>query len=78
VDIQLSPRRLLTYHDNGGYDLTVNMPDQGKHEVTRYRITDASSFAVVDRTVQSGSVIRLRAAMPPPGIEFIVIEAQRI
>jgi len=75
MDITLSPRRSLTYHDNGGYDLTVTMPDSGKHEVTRYRITDASNFAVVDRSVQNGPVVHLNAALPPPGIEFIVIAA---
>jgi xylan 1,4-beta-xylosidase len=75
MDITLSPRRSLTYHDNGGYDLTVTLPDQGKHEVTRYRITDALDFTVIDSSVQSGSVVHLKAALPPPGIEFIVITA---
>jgi xylan 1,4-beta-xylosidase len=75
MDITLSPRRSLTYHDNGGYDLTVTMPDSGRHEVTRYRITEASNFTVVDRSVQSGPMVHLKAALPPPGIEFIVITA---
>jgi len=77
MDIQLLPRRSLNYSDNGGYDLTVNLPGRGKHEVTRYRISDSSNFAVVDRSVQSGSAIHLRAALPPPGIEFIVINTPR-
>ena len=37
MDITLPPRRSLTYHDNGGYDLAVNVP-AGKYQVTRYRI----------------------------------------
>jgi xylan 1,4-beta-xylosidase len=77
MDIELLPRRSLTYHDNGGYDLTVHVPGRGKREVSRYRITDSSNFALVDQTVQTGSDIHLRAALPPPGIEFIVITAPR-
>jgi xylan 1,4-beta-xylosidase len=76
MDIQLLPRRSLTYHDNGGYDLTVNLPGPGKHEVKRYRITDSSNFVLVDQSVQTGSTINLRAVLPPPGIEFIVITAR--
>jgi hypothetical protein len=55
--------------------LTVNLPGRGKHEVTRYRITDSSNFALVDRSVQTGSALHLRAVLPPPGIEFIVVTA---
>jgi xylan 1,4-beta-xylosidase len=75
MDIQLLPRRTYTYHDNGGYDLTVNLPGPGKREVKRYRITDSSNFALVDQSVQTGRAIHLQAALPPPGIEFIVISA---
>jgi hypothetical protein len=75
MDIQLLPRRTLTYHDNGGYDLTVNVSGRGKYQVKRYRITDSSNYALVDQSEQSGPAIHLRAALPPPGIEFIVITA---
>lgn len=75
MDIQLLPRRSYAYHDNGGYDLTVNLPGPGKREVKRYRITDSSNFALVDQSVQTGAAIHLQAALPPPGIEFIVITA---
>jgi hypothetical protein len=75
MDIRLSPRRTFTYHDNGGYDLTVNLAGPAKREVKRYRITDASNFALVDQSVQTGPAVHLQAALPPPGIEFIVITA---
>jgi xylan 1,4-beta-xylosidase len=77
MDIQLLPRRTITYHDNGGYDLTVNLPGPGKYDVKRYRITDSSNFALVDQSEQAGPAIHLRAGLPPPGIEFIVITAPR-
>ncbi|MGO9934474.1 MAG: GH39 family glycosyl hydrolase [Steroidobacteraceae bacterium] len=73
MDIQLLPRRTYTYRDNGGYDLTVKLPGPGKREVKRYRITDSANFALVDQSIQSGPAIHLQAALPPPGIEFIVI-----
>jgi xylan 1,4-beta-xylosidase len=75
MDIQLLPRRTFTYHDNGGYDLTVNLAGRGKRDVKRYRITDAANFALVDQSVQTGPAVHLQAELPPPGIEFIVITA---
>jgi hypothetical protein len=43
--------------------------------VKRYRISDSSNFALVDQTTQTGPSIHLQAALPPPGIELIVITA---
>jgi xylan 1,4-beta-xylosidase len=73
MDIQLLARRTYTYHDNGGYDLTINLPGSGKREVKRYRITDSANFTLIDESIQSGQVIHLQAALPPPGIELIAI-----
>jgi xylan 1,4-beta-xylosidase len=77
MDIQLLPRRTITYRDNGGYDLTVNLPSREKYEVKRYRITDSSNFVLVDQNEAAGPSVHLRAALPAPGIEFIVITAPR-
>jgi hypothetical protein len=55
--------------------LTVNVSGRGKYQVKRYRITDSSNYALVDQSEQSGPAIHLRAALPAPGIEFIVITA---
>jgi hypothetical protein len=74
-DTTLPERRALEYHDNGGYDATINMPTSGKYLVKRYRISDSSNFALVDQTTQTGPSIHLQAALPPPGIELIVISA---
>jgi hypothetical protein len=43
--------------------------------VKRYRINESSNFAVVDQSTQTGASIHLQAALPPPGIELIVISA---
>ena len=71
--MRLPERRTLQYHDNGGYDATINLPTPGKYRVKRYRINDSSNFALVDQSTQIGPSIHLQAALPPPGVELIVI-----
>jgi xylan 1,4-beta-xylosidase len=70
---QLPAQRTLAYHDNGGYDATINLPSSVRYRVMRYRISEAANFELVDQTVQKGPVLHLQAALAPPGIEFIVI-----
>jgi len=74
-DTTLPERRALQYHDNGGYDATINLPAPGKYQVKRYRINDSSNFVLVDQSTQIGPSIHLQAALPPPGVELIVISA---
>jgi xylan 1,4-beta-xylosidase len=75
MDITLPPRRSLSYHDNGGYDLVVAVP-AGRYPVTRYRISDTQNFTQVDQTSQSGPQLRLQSPLPAAGIEFIKIVSQ--
>jgi xylan 1,4-beta-xylosidase len=74
-DTTLPERRTLQYHDNGGYDATINLPAAGKYQVKRYRISESSNFALVDQSLKIGPSIHLQAALPPPGVELIVITA---
>jgi hypothetical protein len=75
-DTTLPERRALQYSSNGGYDATVNLPTPGKYQVKRYRISDSSNLALLDQRIETGPSIRLQAALPPPGIELIVISAK--
>jgi xylan 1,4-beta-xylosidase len=75
MDVTLPPRRSLTYHDNGGYDLSVAVP-AGRYQVTRYRISDSQNFTQIDQASQSGTQLRLHSALPAPGIEFVKIVLQ--
>lgn len=75
MDITLAARRSLIYHDNGGYELAVQVP-VGKYQLTRFRISDSENFVQVDQTTQTGPLLHLRADMGPPAIEFIKIQAQ--
>jgi xylan 1,4-beta-xylosidase len=74
-DTTLPERRVLQYHDNGGYDATISLP-AGKFQVKRYRISDSSNFALTGQSVETGPNIRLQAALPPPAVELIVISAK--
>ena len=73
MDVTLPARRAIAYHQNGGYDLTVELAD-GMYKVTRYRISEDKNFALVDQSRVSGPKLRLQAPLPAPGIEFIKIE----
>jgi xylan 1,4-beta-xylosidase len=75
MDITLPARRSPVYHDNGGYDLTVQVP-AGRYQLTRFRITDRDNFVQVDKTMQDGPLLHLTATFASPSIEFIKIRAQ--
>jgi len=74
-DTTLPERRVLQYHDNGGYDATISVP-AGRYQVKRYRISDSNNFVLTEQSVESGPTVRLQAAMPPPAVELIVLSAR--
>ena len=74
-EVKLLQRRSVTYRDNAGYDLTVDhLPERGVYSVERYRISASNDFTLVDSSEQRGPNIRLHAALPPPGIELVVLK----
>jgi xylan 1,4-beta-xylosidase len=75
-DTTLPERRALQYSNNEAYDATIEAPASGKYLVKRYRINDAGNLALLDQRSETGPSIRVRAALPPPGIELIAISAQ--
>jgi xylan 1,4-beta-xylosidase len=58
---------------SGGYSATITLPTAKKYQVKKYRITDSQNFILVDQSTQAGPTLHLKAELPPPGIEFIVI-----
>jgi xylan 1,4-beta-xylosidase len=74
-DTSLPERRSVQYHDNAGYDAEINLPSSGKYKIKRYRIDERSNFTLVDQSIQTGPSVHLRASLPPPGVELIVIGA---
>jgi hypothetical protein len=75
MDITLLPRRALEYKNNGGYDLSVHVPE-GKYRVTRYRIDATHNFVELDQVMLEGPQLRLQAVLPPPSIELVKITLQ--
>jgi len=75
MDITLPPRRSLTYSNNQGYDLSIQVP-VGRYLITRFRITDSQNFVQVDQSVQSGPQLHLMALLSAPGIEFLKVVLQ--
>ena len=75
MDITLPPRRALTYSDDQGYNLSIQVP-VGSYLITRYRITDSQNFVQVDQSVQAGPQLHFVASLPAPGIEFLRVALQ--
>ncbi len=74
-EVALLERRRVTYGDDRGYDLTVAHLEAGqRYTIERYRISAAHGFGLIGRSVQTGGTVHLRARLPPPGIELIVIK----
>jgi xylan 1,4-beta-xylosidase len=72
--VDLLERRSITYASNGGYDLTIdNLPPGQAYDVERYRISAHSDLSLVDTSIGTGPSIHLYAALPPPGIELVVL-----
>ena len=75
-DVRLLARRSISYHNNAGYDLTVeHLPTNHRYSVERCRISAAEDFTSLGTTVHSELPIRLREELPPPGIELVTIRA---
>ena len=73
-DVHLLARRDVTYHDNAGFDLTVeHLPPGQGYVVERCRITDRDNFKLDSTAVAPGQPVRLKEALPPPGVELITV-----
>jgi hypothetical protein len=74
-EVKLLQRRSVTYRNNAGYALTLdNLPADKTYRIQRYRISASSDLSLSESAEQRGPEIRLHAALPPPGIELIVLE----
>ena len=71
----LPPRTNIQYKNNRGFHLTVEGLPWGKAAFTvqRYRLTAQEAFAMQEST-GSGGRFELTDALPPPGLELIVLK----
>jgi hypothetical protein len=72
----LAHRTDIVYRDNAGYELTVNhLPwGNGKFVMRRYRLDKTRNMEMVEEKHGAGDMVKLQSAMPPEGMELIVLE----
>jgi hypothetical protein len=76
VSMNLPPRRThAVQKNNGGYDLRVTGLPWGKsrYRVERYRVDATHDLSLIDEVAGGGTTAHVAAALPPPGIDLIVI-----
>ena len=75
-DVTLLPRRDVSYHDNGGFDLTIeHLPQDRAYEVEQCSITRKDDFKPTRTVVAPGGAVHLRTALPPPAVELVTVRA---
>jgi hypothetical protein len=75
-DVTLLPRRTIDYHDNGGFDLTVqHLASDRSYVMERCRITETDDFHPVRKVIAAGAAVHFTEQLPPPGVELITLRA---
>lgn len=75
----LPARPDISYHDNRGYNLTVNNLPWGSaaFSVKRYRISKTENFEVVEQASGQGGTLNLSNPLAPDAVELIVLHTNR-
>jgi hypothetical protein len=73
---ELPQRKGIVYHDNTGYNLTVNDLPWGKNPFTvkRYRISKTQNLELVEEKSGSGGILKLSNPFPTDTVELIVLQ----
>jgi hypothetical protein len=75
-DVSLLSRRDVDYHDNGGFDLTVqHLPTGRSYVIERCRITAQDDFKPVSTMIAPEAAIHITETLPPPAVELITVRA---
>ena len=75
--IKFLPRRTdIVYHDNAGYNLTIDNLPWGKKPfgIKRYRITKTQNMDLVEETTSHGESLKLSRDLAPDAVELIVLQ----
>jgi xylan 1,4-beta-xylosidase len=73
-DVTLLSRRNIDYHDNGGFDLTVqHLPADRSYVIERCRITARDDFKPIRTVTAPGAAVHLTETLPPPAVELITV-----
>jgi hypothetical protein len=76
-EVGLLKRRSVSYRPESEYELLIEHLASARYSIERYRISATRGLAQVERTTQTGPTLRLRASLPAPAVELIVIKAPR-
>lgn len=72
--VTLLERSRLECRPVSGYDLKIeHLAPGARYEIERDQISAAHTLSAVERTIQRGPILHLRAALPDPGVELVVI-----
>jgi xylan 1,4-beta-xylosidase len=75
-DVSLLARRDINYHDNGGFDLTIeHLPGDRAYLIERCRITARDDFEPIRSVLPPGAALQVSDPLAPPGVELISIRA---
>jgi hypothetical protein len=75
-DVSLLSRRDVDYHDNGGFDLTVqNLPTDRSYVIERCRITAQDDFKPARTMIAPHAAVHITETLPPPAVELITVRA---
>ena len=75
-DVSLLSRRDVKYHDNGGFNLTIeHLPTNRSYLVEKCRITRRDDFKPARAVVAPNTPVQVRERLPPPGVELITVRA---
>jgi hypothetical protein len=73
-DVGLLDRRDVAYHDNAGFDLTIeHLRRDRSYAVERCRITEHDDFKLTRTIAPPGKDVHLNDDLPPPGVELVTV-----
>jgi hypothetical protein len=73
-DVRLLSRRDVDYHDNGGFDLTVqHLATDRSYVIERCRITAQDDFKPLRTVIAPDAAVHITERLPPPAVELITV-----
>lgn len=73
-NVHLLSRRTVHYHQNAGFDLTIEHLQPARYLLERCRITDHDDFSAADSVVTTSADIHVAEPLPPPGVELLRVQ----
>lgn len=75
-DVTLLSRRDVQYHDNSGFNLTIeHLAKDRSYVVEKCRITRKDDFKPTRTIVAPGAAVHVSEPLPPPGVELVTVRA---